>query len=463
MSCCVNTVLLRRARRARHGRARRRRRLARGAHRPAGAALRSRSLLVAPLAIPAFVSSYGWASAIPSIQGLWRRPARGHARVLPARLPAGAGDAARARPCARGVGPVARPRTRGRCSAGSSCRSCASPSSAAASSSRCTCSPSTAPSRSSGSTPSRPPSSSPTSRRSPGPTAAALGVVLATLCLVLLVVEAAARGRGRYARVGSGSPQPPEPYAAGARDAARARGARRARCRRRGRAPGQRRALARGIRCRRVSADAAGASCRPSLLAGGGAVGAVLVAFPDGVAVAAGTRAGSSTALEGAYYVASSLPAIIVALALVTVTLRLVPGLYQTLATVIAAYVIIFLPRALVSSARRDRAGARERWKRSARSLGSSPIVARVRVTVPLLRARDRGRRRARRARCGERAHRDAAARAHRHADARDRSSGRPHRRSTTRRPRRTRSCSSCCRSRRSRSCSPSQPEDVPR
>ena len=51
----------------------------------------------------------------------------------------------------------------------------------------------------------------------------------------------------------------------------------------------------------------------------------VLVAFP--VAWLAGRYPGRlSTALEGPYYVASSLPAIIVALALVTVTLRLVPG-----------------------------------------------------------------------------------------------------------------------------------------
>jgi iron(III) transport system permease protein len=34
--------------------------------------------------------------------------------------------------------------------------------------------------------------------------------------------------------------------------------------------------------------------------------------------------------IEGAMYLASSLPTIIVALALVTVTLRVVPGLYQT-------------------------------------------------------------------------------------------------------------------------------------
>jgi iron(III) transport system permease protein len=55
-----------------------------------------------------------------------------------------------------------------------------------------------------------------------------------------------------------------------------------------------------------------------------------------------------SRLLEGAAYLASSLPAIIVALAFVAVTLAFAPSLYQTAFTVVAAYVVIFLPRALV-------------------------------------------------------------------------------------------------------------------
>ena len=50
----------------------------------------------------------------------------------------------------------------------------------------------------------------------------------------------------------------------------------------------------------------------------------------------------------------------------------------------IAAYVIVLLPRALVSL-RAGIAQAPESLEEAARSLGSSPIVARVRVTVPLL------------------------------------------------------------------------------
>jgi iron(III) transport system permease protein len=82
--------------------------------------------------------------------------------------------------------------------------------------------------------------------------------------------------------------------------------------------------------------------------------------------------------------VASSLPAIIIALSLVTVTLRTVPALYQTAFTVMLAYVIIFLPRALVSL-RTGIAQAPALQEEVARSLGLSPVAARLRVTLPRL------------------------------------------------------------------------------
>jgi iron(III) transport system permease protein len=215
-----------------------------------------------------------------------------------------------------------------------------------------------------------------------GSSAAALGVVLATLCLVLLVIEAAARGRGRYARVGSGSPHPPVPVSLGratplALAALAALGI--------GATVVPLASVLRWV----AGSDAAAFAEVPSvivqtvLLAAGGAIGALLVALP--VAWLSGRHPGRvSRALEAPYYVASSLPAIIVALALVTVTLRLVPPLYQTVVTVMAAYVVIFLPRALVSL-RAGIAQVPESLEEAARSLGSSPVAARVRVTGPLL------------------------------------------------------------------------------
>ena len=140
-----------------------------------------------------------------------------------------------------------------------------------------------------------------------GPSAAALGVVLATLCLVLLVIEAAARGRARYARVGSGARIRP----------ALRRGSG---VRRRSLSP----ALAvlgvaatvvplvsvlRWLAASDVAAFAEmpGAVVQTVLLAGGGAIGAVLVALP--VAWLSARYPGrASRVLEGPYYVASSLP-----------------------------------------------------------------------------------------------------------------------------------------------------------
>ncbi|WP_235825181.1 ABC transporter permease [Agromyces badenianii] len=215
-----------------------------------------------------------------------------------------------------------------------------------------------------------------------GSSAAALGVVLATLCLVLLVIEAGARGRARYARVGTGSPHPAVPARLGratplAIAALVVLGAAATVV-----------PLVNVVRWLAASDPSAfeampAAIVQTVLLATGGAVGALLVALPVGW-LSARFPGRLSRSLEAPYYVASSLPAIIVALALVTVTLRFVPALYQTAATVMAAYVVIFLPRALVSL-RAGIAQVPESLEEAARSLGSAPIVARLRVTAPLL------------------------------------------------------------------------------
>ena len=53
--------------------------------------------------------------------------------------------------------------------------------------------------------------------------------------------------------------------------------------------------------------------------------------------------------VEGANYVTSSLPGIVTALALVTVTIHVVRPLYQSVALIVFAYVLLFIPRALVN------------------------------------------------------------------------------------------------------------------
>jgi ABC-type Fe3+ transport system permease subunit len=52
--------------------------------------------------------------------------------------------------------------------------------------------------------------------------------------------------------------------------------------------------------------------------------------------------------LEACHYYVGSLPGVVVALALVTITVRLVLPLYQTFATLLVAYILLFLPRAMV-------------------------------------------------------------------------------------------------------------------
>jgi iron(III) transport system permease protein len=91
-----------------------------------------------------------------------------------------------------------------------------------------------------------------------------------------------------------------------------------------------------------------------------------------------------SGTLEGAFYLAGSFPAIIVALALVGVTLKAAPALYQTAATVVVAYAILFLPRILVPL-RAGLAQISPAWEEAARSLGAPPWRARLRITAPLL------------------------------------------------------------------------------
>lgn len=215
-----------------------------------------------------------------------------------------------------------------------------------------------------------------------GPNAAALGLVLVVLCLVLLSGESLLRGRARYDRVGGGSPHPPvrlrlgraAPFAAAACAILVAAATL---------VPLA--SVARWL-LRADGMDAASlvtATAQTLALSFVGAVCAVAVALPFAwLAVRYPGRL--SRLLEGAAYLASSLPAIIVALALVATTLAFAPALYQTAATVVAAYVIIFLPRALVPL-RAGLSQVPESLEEAARSLGVAPWAARLRVTVPLL------------------------------------------------------------------------------
>lgn len=87
--------------------------------------------------------------------------------------------------------------------------------------------------------------------------------------------------------------------------------------------------------------------------------------------------------IESCNYLTSALPGVVIALALVTITVRIAHPLYQTVATILVAYVIMFLPRALVSL-RAGLAQAPVELEWAAGSLGRSPLAAFWSVTIRL-------------------------------------------------------------------------------
>ena len=110
---------------------------------------------------------------------------------------------------------------------------------------------------------------------------------------------------------------------------------------------------------------------------------AVLVAIP--VAVLAVRFPGrSSRWLERSAYVGYALPGIVIALSLVFFGANYATLLYQTLAMLVFAYVVRFLPQA-VGSARASLLQVSPRLEEAARSLGRTPSQVLSSITVPLL------------------------------------------------------------------------------
>ncbi len=210
-----------------------------------------------------------------------------------------------------------------------------------------------------------------------------LALVLVLCCFVLLGLEAMARGRRRYARLGSGVARQSSIVRLGkwrypvlllpATMAAFALGI-----------PAYtlgRWLIAGGADIWRM--DEIGLALVQTLticLVGG--FFTVLAALPIAwLSVRHANR--SSRLVESCYYLASAMPGVVVALALVTVTVRVALPLYQTLATITLAYVIMFLPRALVSL-RTSIAQVPVELEQAAASLGRSPLRALLATTVRL-------------------------------------------------------------------------------
>jgi iron(III) transport system permease protein len=215
------------------------------------------------------------------------------------------------------------------------------------------------------------------------PAANLLGGVLIVFCAGLLAAEALLRGGARYARVGSGAPRERIPARLGGWTIPALL------------LPAAVAALALGVPLLTLSrwlfiggtaawnADLLGGAFAQTMgLALGGALIATLAAAPMAwLSVRSPGRL--SRLLEACHYYVGSLPGIIVALALVAVTVRLARPLYQTYLTILAAYALIFLPRALVGM-RASLAQVPVELERAATALGHSPLRAVAAVTARL-------------------------------------------------------------------------------
>jgi len=216
-----------------------------------------------------------------------------------------------------------------------------------------------------------------------GAAANMLAGVLVLLCLLLLLGEAKTRGNARYAKVGAGVQANPVRLPLGWSQAPAQLGL------------AALSALALGVPLFHVirwlvaggtevwTRDALVTSLLQTL--GYGLVGALattVVAFPLAYLVI--RHPGPITKmLEGVNYISSSMPGIVVALALVTITVRNVPAIYQTAVVLVAAYALLFMPRALVNL-RAGLAQAPRELDEAAQALGKPPLLAFLKVTLRL-------------------------------------------------------------------------------
>lgn len=216
-----------------------------------------------------------------------------------------------------------------------------------------------------------------------GPAANLLGGVLVLLCFALLGLESFIRGDARYARVGGGAARSATRWSLG-----------------RWALPSQlllsvvvllsvgvplitlMRWLVQGGAAIWQFDNILPALGQTFFLSLAGAGIAIVAALPAAwLSVRAPSRL--SRLIEASHYYVGALPGVIVALALVTITVRVALPLYQTMATLLLAYLLMFLPRAMVGL-RASIAQAPVELERAAQSLGKSPLSAVFHTTVRL-------------------------------------------------------------------------------
>ncbi|KMO74088.1 ABC transporter permease [Mycolicibacterium obuense] len=210
--------------------------------------------------------------------------------------------------------------------------------------------------------------------------AAVLSLVLLVFAVALVVAEHAVRGRAAASRIGSGAPRPAPVSRLGG---------------------WQGPALVVPVAVLAAAAAVPGAELADWLMTAGtrwdgglwsaalgatlwlsaaAAVVSTLAALPLGV-LAARHRDRATRALEGASYVAHGLPAIVIAISMVSLGVLLLRPIYQREPLLILAYAVLFVPLA-VGSVRAAVESSPIRLEEVARSLGRPPVRAFTAVTA---------------------------------------------------------------------------------
>ncbi|WP_344814781.1 ABC transporter permease, partial [Microlunatus aurantiacus] len=212
-----------------------------------------------------------------------------------------------------------------------------------------------------------------------------LATVLIGMCLLMLSVEVLARGRSRIARVGPGIRQQPIPAPLG-RWATPALAALAGLVGLAVVLPVTQvlRWLARAVTADMVAVPSVlQTTATTVVLATVAGLAALAAALPCAWLLAR-HRSRVSLTLERVTFLASALPGVVVALALVTAAVQWARPIYQTVALLVLAYMILFLPRAVVPW-RAGLASAPPELSEAARSLGVGPAGAFARVVMPLV------------------------------------------------------------------------------
>ncbi|MDD2877560.1 MAG: iron ABC transporter permease [Acidiphilium sp.] len=222
-----------------------------------------------------------------------------------------------------------------------------------------------------------------------GAEAAALAMILLLFCLACLAGESLLRRRSHYARIGKGTQRRASPYPLG-----------------RWRVPAALgfallAALSLGVPILTVlywltqhgsaaitPEDASPLKLLMATLSTvelglGGAVLTLGLALPLAILSTNWPRFALTAPLERGAWLAQGVPGIVIALALITATVRLMPDLYQSTLLLLVAYAILFMPFALVGI-RTALLQSDRRLEDAARSLGSGWGQVLWRITVPL-------------------------------------------------------------------------------